>query len=164
MWHQWLSRIWRRLPKRVRRWGILLSQPRFTVTAGAVVLDDQQRVLLLHHRFRGGSGWGIPGGFLHPQESPEDALRRELREEINLELENVELAFIHTLQEYQQIEIVFRATPRNAVQICSAEISRAEWFALDALPAEVSEFQRWLLEKALTPKRHGTSHPGKHET
>ena len=130
MWHQWLSRIWRRLPKRVRRWGILLSQPRFTVTAGAVVVDDQQRVLLLHHRFRGGSGWGIPGGFLNPRESPEEALRRELREEINLELDNVEIAFTHRLQAYQQIEIVFRATPRNAVQICSAEISRAEWFAL----------------------------------
>ncbi len=59
MWHQILSRIWRRLPKRVRRFGIFLTQPRFTVTAGAVIVDDQNRVLLLLHRFRGGSGWAV---------------------------------------------------------------------------------------------------------
>lgn len=164
MWHQWLSRIWRRLPKRARRLGILLLHPRFTVTAGAVIVDEQQRVLLLHHRFRGGSGWGIPGGFLNARESPEAAVRRELREELNLELENVEIAFTHTLQEYNQIEIVFRVTPRNAVQISSAEISRAEWFALDALPPALGEYQRWLLQKAFSPQQHGAFHPGEHET
>ncbi|MBS1811761.1 MAG: NUDIX domain-containing protein [Acidobacteria bacterium] len=164
MWHKFFSRIWRRLPKRVRRWGVVLLHPRFTVTAGAVVVDAQGRVLLLHHRFRAGSGWGIPGGFLSPRESPEEALRRELREEVGLELDNVTIAFIHTLQAYQQIEIVFRCSPRNTPQICSAEISRAEWFALDALPAEVSEYQRWLLHKALTPELHGASNPGEHET
>lgn len=164
MWHRLFSRVWRSLPKRLRRFGIVLSQPRFTVTAGAVIVDEHQRVLLLHHRFRGGSGWGIPGGFLNAREHPEEAVRRELREEISLELDNVEIAFIHTLQEYRQIEVVFRATPRNAVQICSAEISRAEWFDLNALPAEVSDYQRWLLEKALSPERHGALHRGVHET
>lgn len=164
MLHQWLSRIWRRLPKRARRWGVVLTHPRFTVTAGAVVVDEHQRVLLLHHRFRGGSGWGIPGGFLQPRENPEAAVRRELREEISLELDNLEIAFIHTLKEYKQIEVVFRATPQSAFQICSAEISRAEWFALDALPAGLSEYQRWLLKKALAPHQYGAFHPGEHET
>jgi ADP-ribose pyrophosphatase YjhB (NUDIX family) len=144
--------------------GVVLSHSRFTVTAGVVVIDEQNRVLLLHHRFRGGSGWGIPGGFLNPREHPEAALRRELREEIGLEMDNVEIAVIRTLQEYQQIEIVFRATPRNAVQICSEEISRAEWFDLNALPAEVSAYQRWLLEKAISPHGHTEVHRGEHDT
>lgn len=164
MWHQLLSRVWRRLPKRVRRLGIVLAQPRFTVTAGAVIVDEHNRVLLLHHRFRGGSGWGIPGGFLNARESPAAAVRRELREEVKLELDNVEIAFTHTLQAYNQVEIVFRATPRNTVQICSAEISRAEWFVLDDLPEEVSEYQRWLLKKALVPQPQAVSHPGEHDT
>jgi 8-oxo-dGTP diphosphatase len=164
MWHQLFSRIWRRLPKRARRFGILLLHPRFTVTAGAVVVDEQGRVLLLHHRFRGGSGWGIPGGFLNARENPETAVRRELREEISLELANLQIAFTHTLQEYNQIEIVFRARPASALEICSAEITRAEWFVLDALPPEVSEYQRWLLKKALAPEQHGAFHPGEHET
>ncbi|MFN7929664.1 MAG: NUDIX hydrolase [Blastocatellia bacterium] len=144
--------------------GVVLLHPRFTVTAGAVIVDEKGRVLLLHHRFRGGSGWGIPGGFLLARENPEAAVRRELREEVNLELANVEIAFAHTLQQYNQIEIVFRATPKSAVQICSAEISRAEWFALDALPPAVSEYQRWLLNKALAPTQYGAFHPGEHET
>lgn len=164
MWHKLFSRVWRRLPKRLRRWGVVLLHPRFTVTAGAVVVDEQGRVLLLHHRFRGGSGWGIPGGFLQSHENPEAAVRRELHEEIRLELDNLQIAFTHTLQEYNQIEIVFRATPASAIQIGSAEITRAEWFALEALPPEVSEYQRWLLRKALAPAQHGAFHPGEHET
>lgn len=164
MWHQLLSHLWRRLPRCARRWGVVLAHPRFTVTAGAVVVDEQQRVLLLHHRFRGGSGWGIPGGFLKSRENPDTAVRRELREEIRLELANLEIAFTHTLQEYNQIEVVFRATPASAIEICSAEITRAEWFDLTALPAEVSEYQRWLLKKALAPEQYGAFHPGEHET
>ena len=66
-----------------------LSHPRFAVTAGAIITDDSGRVLLLKHRFRPGTGWGMPGGFMEEGEQPEEALRRELREEIGLEVEEV---------------------------------------------------------------------------
>src|SRR5215210_2511450 len=98
MWNKVLGAAWRGAPKAVRRWGVWLSQPRFTVTAGAVVEDERGRVLLLHHVFRKGSGWGLPGGFLMKGEQPEEAVRRELREEVELELERVELAFVRTLR------------------------------------------------------------------
>ena len=152
MWKRLLSSVWRSLPKHVRRWGVVLMQPRFTVTVGAVILDEQNRVLLLHHRFRGGSGWGIPGGFINPRENPDEALRRELCEEIGAEVESAELAFIHTLQAYQQVEIIFRVRLRNEIKICSAEISEAKWSALNAIPANVSAYQQWLITKALTPQ------------
>ena len=83
-----LGALWLRAPKSLRRWGVRLVEPRFTVTAGAVVQDEEGRVLLLHHRYRAGSGWGIPGGFLEKGEQPEEALRRELREEVGLEVDN----------------------------------------------------------------------------
>ena len=63
------------------------THARFTVTAGAVIFNDKGEVLLLKHRFRAGSGWGLPGGFMETDEQPIDALRRELREEIGLEVE-----------------------------------------------------------------------------
>ena len=69
-----LGALWRHAPKSVRRWGVRLVEPRFTVTAGAVVVDERGRVLLLNHVFRVGSGWGIPGGFMEKGEQPEEAL------------------------------------------------------------------------------------------
>src|SRR2546421_352330 len=107
MWWQVIGHLWRRLPKRVRRWGVLLTEARFTMTAGAGIVGGQGRVLLLQHRFRPGSGWGIPGGFIQPGEQPDKALRRELREEVGVEIESAELAFARTLTRYQQVELVF---------------------------------------------------------
>ncbi|HEX4951668.1 MAG TPA: NUDIX hydrolase [Blastocatellia bacterium] len=136
------------MPKRARRWSVVLANARFTVTVGAVILDEQQRVLLLDHRFRPHNNWGIPGGFIHPHEQPEDGLRRELREEIGLEVDNLEIAFIHSLPKLRQVEIIFRATPCNAAQPCSMEILQAEWFALNALPPSLIKYQRWLIQRA----------------
>jgi ADP-ribose pyrophosphatase YjhB (NUDIX family) len=129
--------------------GALLSESRFTVTAGAVVVDSRKRVLLLHHRFRPGAGWGIPGGFMSPREQPEEALRRELREEIGLEVEIAGVAFIRTLQKYRQVEIIFRCAPKGIPIPRSYEITRAEWFDLNSLPDDLSGDQRELIRRAL---------------
>ena len=141
--------LWRLAPKSLRRWGVRLVEPRFTVTAGAVVTDERGRVLVLEHRFRAGSGWGIPGGFLEKGEQPEEALRRELREEIGLELLSAEIAFARTLKKLNQIEIIFRCRPQGNIGRKNAEIKSAEWFDLDKLPPGLGRDQRRLIERAL---------------
>jgi len=143
------GKLWRRLPKRVRRWGLLLTESQFTVTAGAVITDRAGRVLLLQHRFRAGSGWGIPGGFLKFGEQPEDALRRELREEIALEIRELRIAFVRSLQRYNQVEIIFCCSTENQPHLQNHEISQAAWFAPDAFPPELSDDQRELIQRAL---------------
>ena len=143
---------WKRSPRFVRRTGVWLTQPRFAVTAGAVVLDERGRVLLLRHTMRKGSGWGIPGGFLHAGEQPEDAVRRELREETGLEVESVELVFVRTLKSVRQIEVVFRGRLRaEAIKAIekSFEIDGAEWFAPDAMPHSLSRDQHRVIARAL---------------
>lgn len=143
------GKLWRRMPPGVRRWGVLLSGKRFTVTAGAVVIDERGRVLLLKHRFRTGCGWGIPGGFIHSREHPQAAVRRELQEELGLKVEAVELAFIRTLQKYDQVEIIFRCVPRGEFEPKNHEIRCAEWFALDSLPQGLTDDQQALINRAL---------------
>src|SRR5260221_4387842 len=101
--------VWRHIPGAIRRRLVRLGQTRFTVTAGAMIFDDANRILLLDHVFRPDSGWGIPGGFLNRGEQPEAGLRRELREEVGLELDAVELVFTRSLHRPRQIEIYFRA-------------------------------------------------------
>jgi 8-oxo-dGTP pyrophosphatase MutT (NUDIX family) len=49
--------------------------------AGAV-FDDQGRLLLVKHRYN--PGWRLPGGGVDRGEPPQDAILRELREEVGL--------------------------------------------------------------------------------
>ena len=144
-----LAAMFRRTPASMRRFLSRFSQPRFTVTAGAVITDDQDRVLLLEHVFRAGSGWGIPGGFIAVAEQPEAALRRELREEVGLELRCLEIAFIRTLRRPKHIEIVFRCRAQGEARPRGLEVKSAAWFPLDALPETLSEDQRRLINRAL---------------
>jgi ADP-ribose pyrophosphatase YjhB (NUDIX family) len=133
---------------------VWLTQSRFAVTAGVVISDEDGRVLLLRHVLRRGSGWGIPGGFLNAGEQPEEAIRREMREETGLELEGVELVFVRTLAHVRQVEVIFRGR-MNAAGLAglakSFEIDRAEWFARDALPEGLGRDQHRLIERALDP-------------
>lgn len=126
-----------------------MTQTRFTVTAGAVIFNDAGEVLLLKHRFRAGSGWGIPGGFLENGEHPEQALRREMREEVGLELAQVEIFTARTFRKPQQVEILFRAHVNNVeLKPETMEVERAAWFALRSLPDGLPKDQRVLIERA----------------
>lgn len=66
---------------------------RFTPCVGAVILDDQERVLLVKHVPEKSGFWAekyiCPGGRLEPGESLEDGLRREIWEETSLEIDIV---------------------------------------------------------------------------
>jgi mutator protein MutT len=132
----------------MRRWTMRLAHTRFTVTAGAVIFNDKGEVLLLKHRFRAGSGWGLPGGFMEKGEQPIDALRRELREEIDLEVEDVEVFAARAFKKPKQVEVLFRARANAQVKSQTIEVERAEWFALDSLPQGLPRDQRVYIESA----------------
>jgi 8-oxo-dGTP diphosphatase len=146
---QFLGAVWRYLPPRVRYRLTRIGQKRFTVTTAAFIFDEDKRVLLLEHVFRPDSGWGVPGGFLSKGENPEEGLRREMREEIGVELTDVNLLFARGLGKLRQIEIYYRAKVIGIPQPRSFEIKRAQWFALDELPPELSKDQRRLIERAM---------------
>jgi mutator protein MutT len=118
------------------------------VTAGAVILNDKGEVLLLKHRFRPGSGWGLPGGFMEKGEQPIDALRRELREEIGLEVDDVKVFAARSFRNPKQVEVLFRGRATAHVKSRTMEVERAEWFAIDSLPEGLPRDQRVYIERA----------------
>ena len=148
MLNELLGAVWHRFPRKLRRWVMTVSHPRFSVTAGAIITDDRGKVLLLKHRFRPGSGWGIPGGYIAKGEGAEDALRRELREEAGLELKNVKLHAARTFKRPQQVEIIFLCSAVGEPERLNYEIEKAEWFVLENLPP-LPEDQMELLNEVL---------------
>jgi 8-oxo-dGTP pyrophosphatase MutT (NUDIX family) len=72
----------------------MATAPRLRPAARAVVLDRAHRVLLVHFDFGSAEElpnglWACPGGGIEPDESIADGLRRELREELGLEIADV---------------------------------------------------------------------------
>ena len=62
-----------------------MSEARLRDAARAVILDPDDHVLLVRFEFPNWVGWATPGGGVDPGESHEDAIRRELAEEVGLD-------------------------------------------------------------------------------
>jgi mutator protein MutT len=143
-----IGSVWRLLPASVRRWSMRATHTRFTVTAGAVIFNDAGQVLLLKHRFRAGSGWGLPGGFLQAGEQPLTALKRELREEVGIEVESAELFTVRSFRRPRQVEVLYLCRANSHAKPQTMEVETAEWFAVDSLPGGLPRDQRRLVERA----------------
>lgn len=143
-----VGKIWRTLPNFVRVKIIRTSQSKFTVSVGAVVFNDENKVLLLDHVLRPASGWGIPGGFIEAGEQPHEAIKRELFEETGLEIEDVEMVWVRTL--YRHIEIIFRAKSSGEATVKSNELNSLGWFSFEAMPEEMPKGQKEIIKKVLS--------------
>jgi len=68
-------------------------------SAVACIRDSDRRILLLR-RSDGDDLWGFPGGAMEPGERAADAVVREVREEIGLVVEPVQLIGVYSTPEY----------------------------------------------------------------
>jgi mutator protein MutT len=139
--------IWGNLNSAARLKIIRATQKKFTVSVAAVIVNENEEVLLLNHVLRSDLSWGIPGGFIEYGEQPEAAVRREISEETGLELENIKLIRLRTA--HRHVEILFRATPVGRAKVQSLEINELGWFKVDELPEKMTLVQKQIIEKVL---------------
>lgn len=142
-----IGKIWRRIPGSLRLKIIRVTQKKFTASVGVIITNSDGKILLLEHILRPGSGWGIPGGFIEHGEQPEQAAHRELREETGIQLENVKMLRVRTINRH--IEFLFRAESNSKAEVKSLEIKSLDWFPVDKMPAEMSPVQKSVIEKVL---------------
>jgi 8-oxo-dGTP diphosphatase len=64
-----------------------MTNPGPKLAVDCIILIDG-RVLLIHRR-NPPHGWALPGGFVEYGESVEEAVRREMKEETGLDLQNL---------------------------------------------------------------------------
>ena len=139
---------WKILPPWLRLKIIRATQQKFTVSAAAVVMNGDGKVLLLNHLLRPYSGWGLPGGFVTAKEQAEDAIKRELLEETGIRIENVEMFRVRTIARH--IEILFRATASTEGTVQSREIVELRWFGVNELPEGLPQSQKEIVRNILS--------------
>jgi 8-oxo-dGTP diphosphatase len=139
--------IWRLLPRFVRTTIVRIREDLLLVSVVAVIFDEEGRILLMDHEFRTGASWSCPGGFVKAGEDPEQALARELREELAVELVEAELALVLRSPGRRQIEIVYQCRIAGEVRLNPFEARDWNWFGFSDLP-EISSDQKALIEWA----------------
>jgi len=124
------------LPRRVRRFLIHLGAPSYSVGAMCVIERDEGDVLLVRQSYR--DGWAAPGGLLHRGEEPDVGARREVKEEVGVDVDTLGEPLVIIDVKARRIDVVFRCRLRppvpDAVQPDAVEIIEARWFPKDALP------------------------------
>ena len=130
---------WKIIPAWLRLKIIRATQDKFTVSAAAIITDGENRVLLLNHVLRPFSGWGLPGGFVAAGEALEEAIRREIREETSLELDDLKMFRVRTIRSH--VEILFTARANGEAAVMSREIADLGWFTVGSMPEGLSRGQ-----------------------
>ena len=133
---------------------------RSEVSAGGVVYrrsDDGAEIVLAARRTRRGDlAWGLPKGLIEPEETPEEAAVREVREETGLEAEvEASLGDIRYFYIWEGVRVrkavhffLMRATGGD-VSLHDHEMEDVQWFPLSvALRRATYKGEREVLQRA----------------
>ncbi len=110
------------------------------IVAAGIVLDEGKREVLLIKRADSmwDDLWSMPGGHIEYGETVEEALKRELKEELNLEVTNMKFLnyeeFMHPKKPgVEFISLNFLVFAKKEIKY-NDEIKDARWFSLSELP------------------------------
>jgi 8-oxo-dGTP pyrophosphatase MutT (NUDIX family) len=97
------------------------------MAAGALFVDEQQRVLLVKPTYK--SYWEIPGGYIEPGESPYTACVREVEEELGIQPPIGELLIVDWAPHPQQgdkLLFIFNGNRLDTQQLAAIQLQESE--------------------------------------
>ena len=146
--------LYRRLPLSGRLLVVRTLTPSFHVGALCVIERADGALLLLRQSYRRQEAWGFPGGLLKRGEEPADAVRREIREELGVEVEVDDAPMVVVDAGHRRVDVIYRGRlpgddpdpPPPAPM--SPEIVEVRWFPRNELPILLPEATTALIELA----------------
>ena len=117
------------------------STPHFPRTDPAVIMlvtDDHDRCLLGHNSARPDGWFSTLAGFLEPGETPEQAVAREVREEVGIAVRDIAYAGSQPWPFPSSLMLgYFARAATTTLEVDGTEITDARWFTRDQLAADV---------------------------
>ncbi len=145
-----LVSIWR-LIRGTPQWYVLwLAHHKFIIGVSGVVLNEQQDILLLRHRYWKPGSWGLPSGYAERNETLEDTLCREVREETGYAIRVHRL--VRLVSGYRlRLEVSYVGyLEGGALQVDPKEVMEAKFFPHDALPEGLLPSHRDIIRLAFS--------------
>ncbi len=130
-------------------WLLNIFSPRYAIGVAGVVLNPEGKILLLEHVFRYRYPWGLPGGWVGRRERPQDALRRELQEEVGLTVRVERPLLVEVDGPPHHLETCFLCHATGEVGALCIEILAARWVDPVAPPDGLRPLDREMIERAL---------------
>jgi len=109
--------------------------PRISPAVIVIITDDDNRVLLAHNnKFKQGL-YSLIAGFTEPGETLEEAVEREVMEEVNLKISDVSYVKSQPWPFPNSLMLGFKARYKSGTIKCDGvEITDAAWFTKENLP------------------------------
>jgi len=136
------------------------------MAAGALFLGPDGRVLLVRPTYK--AHWDLPGGYVEPGESPLEACRRELMEELGVALGPSRCLVVDWAPadgEGDKLLFVFDGGDlTDPVEVDGDEVDAVAWVSPDHLDAKVPPRLSRRIVTAIEARQHGRCAYAEHGT
>ena len=127
------------------------------LTGSVVIIKDSLGRILLQQRTHPKGKWGLPGGLMELEESTLETARREVFEETNLKVGELELFGVYSGKDYlctgesgdkwYVVVIAYTADEyEGELKINDGESMALEWFSPDKVPKDIANSHRKIIE------------------
>jgi 8-oxo-dGTP diphosphatase len=121
------------------------------VGVGVMIWKDHKILLGKRKNAHGEGQYAFPGGHFEYMESFEDCARREVREEVGIELDNIKFQLLGNITDFapkHYVQVSFTAEWKSGdVKVLEPEKCEGwEWFELDKLPDNIMITSRLSIE------------------
>jgi len=122
--------------------------PTHYVGAVVAIFNEQGSVLLVEHVFRTDYPWGLPGGWISRSEAPNDAVKREVLEELKLEIEVKDLLSVARIPATRMsnhpahLGMAYYGRLLGGVATPSGEVLSMRWADPENIEQELAPFQK----------------------
>ncbi len=114
------------------------------ITVAAIIVKDNKVLLEKRGTYKGkpiieSGKWALVGGYFDRDETLKEAVKREVMEEIGLEIDNITFfrlndSPLRPMEDRQNVEMIFTAEALHQNTKTNEEVSDIKWFDLDNLP------------------------------
>ncbi len=121
------------------------------VSIDAIIIEDN-KVLLIQRGVEPNKGsWGLPGGYIGWDESTEETVKREVKEETNLDVSETKLVGVYsssTRHPKQVINLVYLVKAGGILKY-GDDAKDVKWVPLDELPEQMALDHKQSIQDAI---------------